>query len=147
MAGAAGGPRPGQDRHGPAAAVALCGDCVANIAVLREQPWLAGPVAVLPISIPAVQPAGRGPAGTEGHPVRRVQVRERAWALAGDGAPGADGGLVTIDLYATIVADHRPGGNREPLAIVLRAGNAGSNTAADHIERARLCSDRGGLAK
>ena len=27
---------------------------------------------------------------------------------------------------------------REPLAIVLRAGNAGSNTAADHIEAARL---------
>jgi len=30
------------------------------------------------------------------------------------------------------------GGNGEPLAIVLRAGNAGSNTAADHIEAARL---------
>jgi hypothetical protein len=71
-------------------------------------------------------------------------------------------GLVTIDRDATIVlvhsekeqaaptwktlgfhpmtawADHGPAGNGEPLAIVLRPGNAGSNTAADHIEAARL---------
>jgi hypothetical protein len=38
----------------------------------------------------------------------------------------------------TAWADHGPDGNGEPLAIVLRAGNAGSNTAADHIEAARL---------
>jgi hypothetical protein len=38
----------------------------------------------------------------------------------------------------TFWADHGPDGNGEPLAIVLRAGNAGSNTAADHIEAARL---------
>ena len=85
------------------------------------------------------------------------------WALAGDAAPGADGGLVAVDLDATIViahsakeqaaptwkktfgfhpmtafADHGACGNGEPLAIVLRAGSAGSNTAADHIEAARL---------
>jgi Transposase DDE domain group 1 len=38
----------------------------------------------------------------------------------------------------TAWADHGDGGNGEPLAIVLRPGNAGSNTAADHIEAARL---------
>jgi hypothetical protein len=38
----------------------------------------------------------------------------------------------------TAWADHGQDGNGEPLAIVLRAGNAGSNTAADHIEAARL---------
>ena len=38
----------------------------------------------------------------------------------------------------TAWADHGAGGSGEPLAIVLRAGNAGSNTAADHIEAARL---------
>ena len=38
----------------------------------------------------------------------------------------------------TAWADHGAGGNGEPLAIVLRPGNAGSNTAADHIEAARL---------
>ena len=38
----------------------------------------------------------------------------------------------------TAFADHGPDGTGEPLAIVLRPGNAGSNTAADHIEVARL---------
>jgi hypothetical protein len=38
----------------------------------------------------------------------------------------------------TARADHGPGGNGEPLAIALRPGNAGSNTAADHIEATRL---------
>jgi hypothetical protein len=37
----------------------------------------------------------------------------------------------------TAFADHGASGNREPLAIVLRAGSAGSNTASDHIEAAR----------
>ncbi len=30
-------------------------------------------------------------------------------------------------------ADHGPAGTGEPLAVLLRPGNAGSNTAADHI--------------
>ena len=30
--------------------------------------------------------------------------------------------------------DHGPGGTGEPLAMMLRKGNAGSNTAVDHIE-------------
>ena len=38
----------------------------------------------------------------------------------------------------TAWADHGQAGNGEPTAIVLRAGNAGSNTAADHIEATRL---------
>ena len=38
----------------------------------------------------------------------------------------------------TVFADHGPGGPGEPLAIMLRPGNAGSNTAADHIEATRL---------
>jgi hypothetical protein len=37
-----------------------------------------------------------------------------------------------------VFADHGPGGSGEPLTIVLRPGNAGSNTAADHIEATRL---------
>ena len=35
-------------------------------------------------------------------------------------------------------ADHGPDGTGEPLAIVLRPGNAGANTAADHIKVTRL---------
>jgi hypothetical protein len=38
----------------------------------------------------------------------------------------------------TAWADHGQPGNGEPLALVLRPGNAGSNTAADHIEAAGL---------
>jgi Transposase DDE domain group 1 len=41
-------------------------------------------------------------------------------------------------LSMTAFADHGASGNGEPLAIVLRAGSAGSNTVADHIEAARL---------
>jgi hypothetical protein len=33
--------------------------------------------------------------------------------------------------------DHGPEGSGEPLAVLLRAGNAGSNTAADHITLAK----------
>lgn len=35
-------------------------------------------------------------------------------------------------------ADHGQAGSGEPVAALLRPGNAGSNTAADHIETARL---------
>jgi hypothetical protein len=147
-----------------AAALALGGDCLADIAVLREQPELAGPVASDPVVSRLTRDlAAAGPRALKAIRAARAEARERAWALAGDAAPGAGGGLVTIDLDATIViahsekeqatptwkktfgfhpmtawADHGPGGAGEPLAIVLRPGNAGSNTAADHIEATRL---------
>ena len=147
-----------------AAALALGGDCLADIAVLRGQPALAGPVASDPVVSRLVSLlAGDGPRALAAIRAARAAARERAWALAGDTAPGGDGGPVIIDLDATIViahsekeqaaptwkktfghhpmtawADHGEAGNGEPLAIVLRAGNAGSNTAADHIEAAGL---------
>jgi Transposase DDE domain group 1 len=147
-----------------AAALALGGDCLADIAVLREQPVLAGPVASDPVVSRLVRSlAADGPAALAAIRAARAAARERAWALAGNAAPGADGGPVIIDLDATIViahsekeqaaptwkktfghhpmtgwADHGQDGNGEPLALVLRAGNAGSNTAADHIEAAGL---------
>jgi hypothetical protein len=147
-----------------AAAVALGGDCLADIAVLREQPALAGPVASDPVVSRLVSSLARDlPRALKAIRAARAAARQQAWALAGENAPGADGGLVIIDLDATIViahsekaqaaptwkrtfghhpmtafADHGAGGGGEPLAIVLRPGNAGSNTAADHIEAARL---------
>jgi hypothetical protein len=147
-----------------AAALALGGDCLADIAVLREQPDLAGPVASDPVVSRLVRSlAADLPRALTAIRSARAAARERAWALAGDDAPGADGGPVIIDLDATIViahsekeqaaptwkktfghhpmtawADHGEAGNGEPLALVLRAGNAGSNTAADHIEAAGL---------
>ena len=147
-----------------AAAVALGGDCLADIAVLREQPELAGPVASDPVVSRLVSAlAADLPRALKAIRSARAATRERAWALAGENAPGADGGLVTVDLDATIViahsekeqaaptwkktfgfhplaafADHGAAGNGEPLAIMLRTGGAGSNTAADHIETTRL---------
>ena len=147
-----------------AAAVALGGDCLADIAVLREQPGLAGPVASDPVVSRLVSAlAGDLPRALKAVRSARAAARERAWSLAGDAAPGADGGLVTVDLDATIViahpdkeqaaptwkktfgfhpvtawADHGQAGNGEPLAIPLRPGNAGSNTVADHVEATRL---------
>ena len=147
-----------------AAAVALGGDCLADIAVLREQPELAGPVASDPVVSRLVSAlAADLPRALKAIRSARAAARERAWALAGENAPGADGELVTVDLDATIViahsekeqaaptwkktfgfhplaafADHGAAGNGEPLAIMLRTGGAGSNTAADHIETTRL---------
>ena len=131
--------------------------------MLREQPALAGPVASDPVVSRLVSTlAADLPRALKAIRAARAAARERVWALAGDAAPGADGGLVTIDLDATIViahsekqqaaatwkktfdhpmtawADHGAAGNGEPLAFLLRPGNAGSNTAADHIETARL---------
>jgi hypothetical protein len=147
-----------------AVAVAAGGDCLADVAMLRAQPELFGPVASDPVISRLVSAlAADAPAALKAIRAVRAAARGRAWELAGDAAPGTDGGLVMVDIDATIVtacsekeqaaatwkktfgfhpltafADHGPGGTGEPLAIVLRPGNAGSNTAADHIEAARL---------
>jgi len=91
----------------------------------------------------------------------RAAARARVWALAGEHAPDhgidADDPLL-IDIDATLItahsdkehaaptfkrgfgfhplwafADHGAEGTGEPLSFPLRKGNAGSNTAADHI--------------
>jgi hypothetical protein len=43
----------------------------------------------------------------------RASALERAWALAGVAAPGGDGGLVAVDLDATIVIAHPEKERRE----------------------------------
>jgi hypothetical protein len=91
----------------------------------------------------------------------RAAARARAWASAGDKAPdcGTDAARpLVIDVDATLVTahsekegaaatfkkgyghhplwafvDHGPDGTGEPVAALLRPGNAGSNTAADHL--------------
>jgi Transposase DDE domain group 1 len=92
-----------------AAAVALGGDCLAGIAVLREQPELAGPVASDPVVSRLVSVlAGDLSRSLKAIRAARSAARERAWGLAGDAAPGAGGGLVTAGLDATIVIAHSP---------------------------------------
>jgi hypothetical protein len=154
---------PGKIVSDLAVAVGLGGDCLADIALLRAEPALFGPVASDPVVSRLISKlAGDAPRSVKAIRAARAAARQKAWALAGDAAPGA-GGQVTVDLDATIVishsdkdqakptwkktfgfhpmtafADHGPDGTGEPLAIVLRPGNAGSNTAADHIEATRL---------
>ena len=95
----------------------------------------------------------------------RAAARARAWRLAGRDAPdyGADAERpLIVDIDATLVeahsdkqgaaptfkrgygfhplwafVDHGSEGTGEPLAVLLRPGNAGSNTAADHVTVAR----------
>jgi hypothetical protein len=139
-----------------ALAVALGGDAACDIAVLRAQPGLFGLVAsdatvsrLVASLAEDVEDALAAIAGA------RAVVRERVWGWAG--APVQDGKVV-IDLDATLVTahsdkehatrtwkktfghhpllgfvDHGVGGGGEPVAELLRPGNAGSNTAADHV--------------
>jgi hypothetical protein len=145
-------------------ALGLGGDCLADIALARAEPGLFGPVASDPVVSRLVGVlAAEERRALKAIRAARAAARERAWALAGDAAPGAGGGLVAVDIDATIVtahsekeraaptwkktfgfhplaafADHGAAGAGETLVIKLRPGNAGSNTAADHIEVARL---------
>src|SRR5215472_3421225 len=155
---------PGKTVLDLAVAVALGGDCLADAGVLRAEPALFGPVASDPvISRLVTRLAGDAPAVLQEIRKARATARQRAWELAGCAAPGADGSLIPVDIDATLVtahsdkqqaaptwkktygfhpltvfADHGSGGSGEPLAIMLRPGNAGSNTASDHIAATRL---------
>jgi DDE family transposase len=143
--------------------LALGGDCLADIAVLRSSPGLFGPVASDPtVSRLVTTLAAAGPKALRAIRAARAQARARAWTLAGERAPGADGTLIPVDLDATIVIahsdkehaaptwkhtygfhpmtafiDHGQDGTGEAAALLLRRGNAGSNTADDHITTGR----------
>ncbi len=87
-----------------AVAVALGGDCLADVGVLRAEPALFGPVASDPV-ISRLVTALAGDAPRALKAIRRAQAgaRQRAWALAGNAAPGSDGGQILVDIDATIV--------------------------------------------
>jgi hypothetical protein len=122
------------------------GDCVADLGVLRDQPELFGEVASTSTawrvvdSISEEQLAGLQEA--------RRGAREQAWRR------GAAPSEIVLDFDATLVTAHSEkegatgnfkGGfgfhpllcyleaSGEALAGMLRAGNAGANTAADHV--------------
>lgn len=154
---------PGKALLDVALAVALGGDCLADVAMLRCEPALFGPVASDPTISRLIDTlAASGDKALHAIRSARSEVRHHAWSLAGRNAPDADGQVV-IDLDGVLVIahsdkedaaatwkktyghhpltaflDHGPGGTGEPLAALLRPGNAGSNTAADHITTAQL---------
>ena len=87
--------------------LALGGDCLADIAVLRSQPELAGPVASDPVVSRLVTAlAADAPRALRAIQRARAAARERAWALAGERAPGADGAVIPVDIDATVVLAH-----------------------------------------
>ena len=123
------------------------GTAISDLAVLRNQPDLFGLVASTPTAwrtLEAVDAAVLGRVATA-----RAEARGRVWAA------GADPGFYVIDLDATLVTSHSDKEGAAPtykrgfgfhpllafldatgeaLAGILRPGNAGSNTASDHVE-------------
>ncbi len=156
---------PGKVLLDVALAVALGGDCLADVAMLRAEPAVFGPVASDPTVSRLIDTlAASGEKALRAIRAARAEVRQRVWRLADREAPDA-GGAVTVDLDGVLVIahsdkedaaptwkrtyghhplmgfnDHGPSGTGEPVAALLRAGNAGSNTAADHITVAQLAS-------
>jgi Transposase DDE domain group 1 len=95
--------------------LALGGDCLADIAVLRSRPELAGPVASDPVVSRLISAlAADAPRALRAIRAARTSAREHAWALAGDLAPGADGSLIPVDIDATIVTAHPEKQNAAP---------------------------------
>lgn len=145
-----------------AVAVAIGGDCLADIAVLREQPRVFGPVASDPTVSRTIDALAKNPdTALAAISTATAHARKAAWAVTGEHAPdheiSAKNPLI-IDLDATLVTahsekeaarptykkgfgfhpllafvDHGTAGTGEPIAALLRPGNAGSNTVADHV--------------
>jgi hypothetical protein len=121
------------------------GDTISDVAVLRDQPELFGQVAshaTVWRTLEAVDDAT-----LERIKTARAQARATAWAA------GADPGFYVIDIDATLIGSHSDKQGAAPnykkgfgfhpilayldatgeaLAGLLRPGNAGSATAADH---------------
>ncbi|WP_406173423.1 IS1380 family transposase [Streptomyces sp. NBC_00996] len=154
---------PGKVLLDVALAVALGGDCLADAGMLRAEPAVFGPVASDPTVSRLIDTLARGgKRALTALRTARAEVREHVWKLAGQAAPDA-GGQVIVDIDGVLViahsekqdaaatwkktfghhplmgfVDHGRGGSGEPVVGLLRPGNAGSNTAADHIEATKL---------
>jgi len=93
-----------------AVALALGGDCLADVNLLRAEPAVFGPVASDPTVSRLVdtlaKDADRGLAAIE---TARAAARRQVWTLAGVHAPDHDSDAVSpliIDLDATLVTSH-----------------------------------------
>jgi hypothetical protein len=164
---AAGGRRRRRSAHTPgrvltdvAVLLADGGETITDLAVLRHQPGLFGPVASTATAWRVLDSVD-DPALDELKRARAV-ARERAWLLRGEAGRAVPtvrcGGIVVpglvIDFDGSLVACHSEkqgaapnfkhgfgyhpllvwlDNTSEALAGMLRPGNAGSNTAADHI--------------
>jgi Transposase DDE domain group 1 len=133
------------------------GDCLSDLAVLREQPELFGPVASTPTAWRVIERIAGDPDGLAGLHAARAHARAAAWR-----AGAHVEGLLVVDVDGTLLDAHsdkqgaagtykggfgfypllayldRGDGTGEALSGILRPGNAGSNTAADHIDVVEL---------
>lgn len=146
-------------------AVALGGDCLADLAVVRSQPDLFGHVASDPtvsrlVAALAAEPELALAALRSAH----AQARAQFWDLA---APVDEDGVLIIDVDATTVAahsekegarptfkrgfgfapmlaflDHGPAGVGECVAGVLRPGNANAIAVADNVAALTLAMEQ-----
>jgi hypothetical protein len=131
------------------------GDCLSDLAVLRDQPELFGPVASTPTAWRVVERVATDPDGLARLRAARAHGRARAWAAGAHPDPE----LLIVDADATLVLAHsdakqgaagtykhsfgfhpllayldRGTAPGEPLAGLLRPGNAPAGGADDLIE-------------
>ena len=131
------------------------GDCLSDLAVLRDQPALFGPVASTPTAWRVVERTASDPDGLARLRAARACARARAWAAGGD----PDVELLIVDADATLVlaqTDAKEGAAGtykhtfgfapllayldrgpapgEPLAGLLRPGNAPAGASSDLAE-------------
>jgi transposase len=129
------------------------GDCLSDLAVLRQQPELFGPVASTPTAWRVIEQVACDLDGLAGLRAARAHARAAAWR-----AGAHPDGVRWIDVDGTLLDAHSPkqgaagtykggfgcypllayldpgDGTGEALAGLLRPGNPGSNTAHDHID-------------
>jgi Transposase DDE domain group 1 len=124
------------------------GECVSDLGAVREQEALFGPVASDSTAFRVIDRVASEPGLLDALRSAHGRARERFWRLYG--APES----LTIDIDATLITSHsekeHAAGNykggfgfhslhayadqtREALGAILRPGNAGANTAADHV--------------
>jgi hypothetical protein len=130
------------------------GDCLSDLAVLRDQPELFGPVASTPTAWRVIERVGKDPDGLARLRAARAHARGRAWAAGAH----PEVALLIVDADATLVLAHsdakqgaagtykgsfgfcpllayldRGQAPGEPLAGLLRPGNAAPGAADDLI--------------
>jgi hypothetical protein len=131
------------------------GHCLSDLAALRDQPALFGQVASTPTAWRVLERAASDPDGLARLRAARAHARARAWAAGGD----PDVELLIVDADATLVLAHsdakqgaagtykhpfgfapllayldRGPASGEPLAGILRPGNAAPGAASDLVE-------------
>src|SRR5215212_7004593 len=139
---------PGRVIRDLAAMLADGGECVSDLGAVRDQQALFGPVASDSTAFRVIDRIASEPALLDALRAAHARARERFWKR--HGAPAR----LTIDVDATLITAHsekeQAAGNykggygfhpllgyadetREALGGLLRPGNAGANTAADHV--------------